>query len=618
MSMDFFENEDFLAIDKAFDNAKKAEEKKKAQKHSKILVLDDEPGNLEVLVRILDQEGYEVSAYVSANEALASLKTEDFHVILTDQRMPEMLGTKFLVQAKDIRPEAVRIILTGYSDVEDIIESINSGEVFRYILKPWVKEDILQTVKNAVGKSKLERENRKLLVELKKANSVLKEKVEEKTRDLRDLLSQILPEELIDKALYQKYGFKKLNISLMFVDMVGSTEYLEKIKDPEIIGEKFQDFQSMLFQCIQQNHLGQYISETGDGCFAIFGTPYKSKTHQIDAVLAGMQILYRYSWNRLNSNSPFPGTGLRISINAGDVVVGHTGPTQKVGYNALGPPINMASRMEAHAPIDSIIISEEVKESIEQLFSIDELGTFPLKGIKGERPLYTVRDIIGVLENPRRVATNSNIHSYIKDNLGSNLEEKIKHLQIKMFPAIDFLKNESLDGGIFHSRAVCIYTLCISHYLGLSSEPLDFNLVYASLLHDCGKVRVQRNILLKDLDEMTFEEKEQLALLSSHTIDMVKEAGLPKEVQKMIERFYSIKSERSRPDFRFNNVHIPEKDDSKRDDLVECIILADIYDAVTNRKLFCKEKGLAPEDALKYMEEKLDYKFTKDFVKLFS
>ena len=614
METDFFDGDDFDLIDEAYQefNNKKAELKDQA----KVLVLDDETGNLEVLEGVLNHS-FKLKTFLNAEEAIKALEEEDFHVILSDQRMPMMLGTEFLVKAKKIRPEAVRMILTGYSDVEDIISSINSGEVFRYILKPWNKDELLTTVKQAAEKSQLERENKKLLYELKKVNLELAEKVAEQTKDLRVLISQILPDELIDKALYQEYGFKLLNISLMFIDLVGSTAYHEDIKNREIIGKKFQELQTMLFHCIQENHLGHYVSETGDGCFSIFGTPFKTQTHQIDAVLAGLQVLFRYKWNQLNSKDPHPGKGLRISIHSGEVVVGHTGPKQKIGYNALGPAINIAARIEPLAPTNSVLITEVVKDNINHIFKIKEHGKFKLKGIEEDQNLYIVEGIKTVLDNDKRVLEKSRIHNFIGENLGGNFEERIFDIQKNMFPGVDFLKNESLDGGILHARAVAIFSSALAKKVGILEDKIDFNLIYAAMLHDAGKVFIPRSILLKRFGEMPDEEKDLFKKMSLSTLAILRNHGFSKQVCYMVKRFYFCKNqERENPSFELEEKELTG--DEYYDNLVECIILADYYDALTNRKLFYQDEGMGPREALKFMKENLEYKYLNDFVDLLS
>lgn len=115
----------------------------------KILIVDDEPANLRLLERLFRRE-YQVIAATSGAEALELLEMHDVAVIISDQRMPGMTGIEFYKRASEMRPHTVRIILTGYTDVNSLVEAINSGVVYKYVPKPWVNEDLLQTIVRAI------------------------------------------------------------------------------------------------------------------------------------------------------------------------------------------------------------------------------------------------------------------------------------------------------------------------------------------------------------------------------------------------------------------------------------------------------------------------------------
>ncbi|HEY9747422.1 MAG TPA: response regulator [Allocoleopsis sp.] len=116
----------------------------------KILVVDDEPDNLDLLYRTFHRE-FKVLRAESAPVALDILASEgDIAVIISDQRMPLMSGTEFLSLTATQYPDIIRIILTGYTDVEDLVEAINSGKVFKYVTKPWDDEELKGVVRQAV------------------------------------------------------------------------------------------------------------------------------------------------------------------------------------------------------------------------------------------------------------------------------------------------------------------------------------------------------------------------------------------------------------------------------------------------------------------------------------
>jgi two-component system, sensor histidine kinase and response regulator len=121
-------------------------------KHT-ILCVDDETDNLDALERLFRTK-YTV---LKAESGPAALKILDQHpepisVIITDQRMPEMSGVQFLEKSMATHPDSVRILLTGYTDIESIIQAVNSGQIYRYLNKPWDVVDLLATVERAVEK----------------------------------------------------------------------------------------------------------------------------------------------------------------------------------------------------------------------------------------------------------------------------------------------------------------------------------------------------------------------------------------------------------------------------------------------------------------------------------
>lgn len=114
-----------------------------------ILVVDDEPANLRTIERLFRNDHVVLTAE-SGEEALSLLGEYDVALIISDQRMPGMTGIDFLKRAAVVRPQTVRIILTGYTDVDDLVAAINSGVVYKYVTKPWVNEELRQTVIRAI------------------------------------------------------------------------------------------------------------------------------------------------------------------------------------------------------------------------------------------------------------------------------------------------------------------------------------------------------------------------------------------------------------------------------------------------------------------------------------
>jgi DNA-binding NtrC family response regulator len=115
----------------------------------KIMIVDDEPANLRTLERLFRPD-YQVVTAPSGAEALALLERHDVALLISDQRMPVITGIELMTKTVAIRPQMVKILLTGYTDVDALIDALNSGLVYRYVTKPWNNDDLRVTVRRAL------------------------------------------------------------------------------------------------------------------------------------------------------------------------------------------------------------------------------------------------------------------------------------------------------------------------------------------------------------------------------------------------------------------------------------------------------------------------------------
>jgi len=169
--------------------------------HPAIQIVDDEPFVLSALKETLEREQYHVVAISSPIKALAILAEREFAVIISDQRMPEMMGLDFLIESKRLRPNSSRILITAVLSLPTLVDSINKGEIFRFIAKPWLREELTATVRNAahryeliVHNNALQAESLRLNEELKTANTALEAKVHdlEQQRQQLDIVNREL------------------------------------------------------------------------------------------------------------------------------------------------------------------------------------------------------------------------------------------------------------------------------------------------------------------------------------------------------------------------------------------------------------------------------------------
>ena len=141
-----------------------------------ILVVDDEQDNLDAF-RFNFRKVFDIVSAGSGAEALEVLKQKDVAVIITDQRMPKMTGLELLKEAKELRPDAVGIILTAFTDVDVLIEAITLGQVYRYITKPWDAKEVRGILQYALDRFHLQRENRRMAAQLAEYTGYLNQQI---------------------------------------------------------------------------------------------------------------------------------------------------------------------------------------------------------------------------------------------------------------------------------------------------------------------------------------------------------------------------------------------------------------------------------------------------------
>ena len=127
-----------------------------------ILVVDDEEGVLAAIQSILEPENYEVIATSDPLLAIQYLQERDFALIISDQRMPAMSGLKLLGHARSLRPDTTRILITAFLNLDTVVDAINKGEIFRFILKPWIHEEFVATIRNGLQRYELICQNERL------------------------------------------------------------------------------------------------------------------------------------------------------------------------------------------------------------------------------------------------------------------------------------------------------------------------------------------------------------------------------------------------------------------------------------------------------------------------
>jgi len=224
---------------------------------SRILLVDDEPENLRALERTLRQR-FELVSTDNPNEALTLAQTQEFAAVISDQRMPGMMGTDLLARIAKEKPNTTRIILTAFTDTKEILDAINRAEIYRYITKPWDNQELVNVLMQATERYRLLTQNQSLVSELETKNRRLEEKekeltqlnqsletvVEKRTAELRQVNERLnelamtdpLTRVLNRRAFFQRFGDEiersrryKHDIAVVMIDV----DHFKKFNDME-------------------------------------------------------------------------------------------------------------------------------------------------------------------------------------------------------------------------------------------------------------------------------------------------------------------------------------------------------------------------------------------------
>jgi len=163
-----------------------------------ILCVDDEENILNAIRRLLRRDGYRILTTTDAAEGLRLIAENPVGLVIADQRMPHMSGAEFLARVKDNFPDIIRIILTGYTDVDTITQAVNRGLIYKFLLKPWNDEDFKLDIRQAFEQHALVRLNRELQQkvmtqneDLRRINEDLEEIVCRRTQELEMLVQSL-------------------------------------------------------------------------------------------------------------------------------------------------------------------------------------------------------------------------------------------------------------------------------------------------------------------------------------------------------------------------------------------------------------------------------------------
>ena len=341
----------------------------------KILVVDDNVNNTDLLSKRLEKEGHTVLICNNGTDALKQIreKRDEIDLILLDIIMPGINGYEVLKYVKsDERYHQIPVIMLSSMDEVDSIYRCFELGADDYVTKPFDATILNVRIDSNIEKKKLRDKEKQYLAQIKE---------EQKKSDL--LLLNILPQSIADRL---KNGEMTIvdefkDVSVLFADLVGFTKLTTEIparKLIELLNELFSEFDTLT----EKFNL-EKIKTIGDSYMVVSGLPKKNKSHGI--LIANMSLAMQNTITNFQKKHQLK-LQLRIGINSGPVIAGVIGK-KKFIYDLWGDTVNIASRMESHGEASKIQISENTYSLIKEKFTIKKRGNIEVKG-KGKMFVY--------------------------------------------------------------------------------------------------------------------------------------------------------------------------------------------------------------------------------------
>ena len=336
----------------------------------KILIVDDEPFNVDYLEQELEEMDYSIITAFNGRDALDLVRSEKPDLILLDIMMPVMDGFAVLEDLKadpHLRNIPV-IVISAVNDLESVVKGIQLGAE-DYLPKPFEPTLLHARISASLEKKSLRDQHRKLL---------------------HTFASDEVAEQLLVNGF--SLGGQKIDASIMFVDIRSFTALSEKSDAADII-ELLNDYFAAIFEPIAR-HGGVVNQIIGDGLMALFGVTKQNDAHQQDAVSAAIDI--SETLKKFNEKQAANGKAeikIGIGIASGVVVAGYAGTQHRATYTCVGDTVNLAARIEAHTKEADrpILFDSETRAGLLETMQIDSLGAVVFRGKTVPVEVYSVK-----------------------------------------------------------------------------------------------------------------------------------------------------------------------------------------------------------------------------------
>jgi len=354
----------------------------------KILIVDDEPFNLDLLEQELTDQGYAVERAADGEEALKKVETVLPDVILLDYMMPKMNGIEVVKRLKqDEKHKGIPVILlTAKASQEDKVRGLDAG-ADDYVVKPFESFELLARVRSMLRLKEMHDS-------LEEWNRTLGEKVQRQVEEIQRMsrfkryLSPQITETILkneDESLFKSH---RREITVVFLDLRGFTAFSDSA-EPEEVMELLRGYHAEMGRLIFKFE-GTLERFTGDGIMVFFNDPLTSADHTEKAVRMALEMRDKAAELRKDWLKNGYDLALGIGLAAGYATLGNIGFEGRMDYGAVGNVTNLASRLSGEAKGGQILTNQRTLSKVENLVEVEALEELTLKGFTRPVPAFNI------------------------------------------------------------------------------------------------------------------------------------------------------------------------------------------------------------------------------------
>ncbi|MEQ1885953.1 MAG: adenylate/guanylate cyclase domain-containing protein [Bryobacteraceae bacterium] len=339
----------------------------------RLLVVDDNAGNRDMLARRLRREGYSVATAADGSEALERLGAEVFDLVLLDVVMPEVDGFAVLqqIRAKEQWRETAVIMISAIDEIKSVVRCIEMGAE-DYLPKPFDPVLLRARIGAILDRKRLRQAERLRAAQVENALREAEEQKHNAESMLRNILPGKIAAQLQAKGTVEPMYFEDVTIG--FTDFVGFTVSTEHLAAEEIVGLLHQYFTA--FDQIAERYGLEKLKTIGDSYMFVSGMPERKPSHPVDAVLAALEMAETV---RRMAEPPSPVQWrVRIGLHTGPVIAGVVG-IHKFAFDIWGDSVNFSSRMESSGAPNRVNLSERTYSRVKDFISCTPRGQVRIK-----------------------------------------------------------------------------------------------------------------------------------------------------------------------------------------------------------------------------------------------